>query len=237
MGVRYLILTALMFFVAFFVAQAAFAHPQKMHNDKPQEQMHNVDKAGETTEHGHKGGGHDEAGGGHDEEMGEDAGGHSHWGISPDSTPFAKTMAYFGKFHPLVVHFPIALFLIAGFAQVLNIRSKDSSYDKTVTLLVWVGALGALGAGLLGWAHSGPVQAGENTLMSSHRWIGTGLLIGGLITAFIMTKAKAAQASLSSNKAFNFFLFAMAIGVAINGFLGGSLAHGGIKHLMPPGMM
>lgn len=172
---------------------------------------------------------------------GGEEGGHSHWGISPDSTPFSKFMAAFGKFHPLIVHFPIALFLTAAFAQVLNIRSKGEvkgevkggAYDKTVSLLVWLGALGALGAGLLGWAHSGPMQAGENVVMSSHRWIGTSLLIGGLITAFLMTKAKKTKGGLIGNKAFNVFLFTMALGVAINGFLGGALAHGGIKHLMP----
>jgi len=51
-----------------------------------------------------------------------------------------------------------------------------------------------------------------------------------------MTKAKKTEGGLIANKAFNLFLFAMALGVAINGFLGGALAHGGIKHLMP-GMM
>jgi uncharacterized membrane protein len=196
------------------------------HGDKPVADHHAV--GGESAEHGHEGGGHDQAGG--------EAGGHSHWGISPDSTPFSKFMAAFGKFHPLIVHFPIALFLTAAFAQVLNMRSKNGAYDKTVSLLVWLGALGALGAGLLGWAHSGPMQAGENTVMSAHRWIGTSLLIGGFITAFLMSKTKKADGGLIGNKAFNVFLFAMALGVAINGFLGGALAHGGIKHLMP-GMM
>lgn len=195
------------------------------HSDTPMAVDHD---GGEGEEHSHEDGEHDEAGG--------EAGGHSHWGISPNSSPFSKLMAAFGKFHPLIVHFPIALFLTAAFAQVLNLRTKDGTYDKTVSLLVWLAALGALGAGLLGWAHSGPMQAGENVVMSFHRWIGTSLLIGGLITAYLMTVAKKTDGGLCANKAFNLFLFSMALAVAVNGFLGGALAHGGIKHLMP-GMM
>jgi len=240
MRTRYLVL--IIFMVGAFGARLGYAHPPSLHEDSPQEQTlpkdtvkqsnhdeqvtsnHHEDDAG-AAEHNHEDIAHDEAS--------DEASGHSHWGISPDSSPFSKTMAAFGKYHPLIVHFPIALFLTAAFAQVLNIRSKDGAYDKTVILLVWLGALGALGAGLLGWAHSGPVQIGENTIMSSHRWIGTGLLIGGLIMAYVMTNVQKSKSGLSASKVFNVFLFAMAFGVAVNGFLGGSLAHGGIKHLMP----
>ncbi|PCI53090.1 MAG: hypothetical protein COB36_13385 [Alphaproteobacteria bacterium] len=259
MHIRYIVLVLVFLFASILVTQTATAHPPNLHNEAAQEQTQTKDTVAEhdeqamedhhedgteAQEHSHEADGHDESAGteehsheagGHDEAGGE-SGGHSHWGISPDSSPFSKVMAAFGKFHPLIVHFPIALFLSAAFAQVLNMRTKDGAYDKTVSLLVWLGTFGALGAGLLGWAHSGPVQLGENAVMSSHRWIGTSLLIGGMITAYVMTKARKTKGGLRASKAFNLLLFAMALGVAVNGFLGGSLAHGGIKHLMP-GMM
>ncbi|PHQ60939.1 MAG: hypothetical protein COC03_00920 [Robiginitomaculum sp.] len=240
MRIKFIIIIMSLIVTTMFSVQIVVAHPQQLHEvKKEQTQPQQHDDEG-TASHEHSEDGektmasHDEAGE-HDEAGGE-AGGHSHWGISPNSSPFSKLMASFGKFHPLIVHFPIALFLTAAFAQVLNLRTKNGAYDKTVSLLVWLAAFGALGAGLLGWAHSGPVQAGENVVMSSHRWIGTSLLIGGLITAYLMTNAKKIDGGLRSNKAFNLFLFSMALAVAVNGFLGGALAHGGIKHLMP-GMM
>lgn len=247
MGVRYLVLMVSMLLVAMLAAQTCFAHPPDLHNDKAQTQtaqqppsQQPPSQQNETTAHEHDDKAvpdhHDDVASDVASEVGGEAGGHSHWGISPDSSPFSKIMAAVGKFHPLIVHFPIALFLTAAFAQVLNIRSKTGAYDKTVALLVWLGAFGALGAGLLGWAHSGPMQAGENAVMSSHRLIGTSLLIGGFITVFFMQRAKKTEGGLRADKVFNVFLFAMALGVAVNGFLGGALAHGGIKHLLP-GMM
>ncbi len=248
MRFKYIILIASLIFTAVFAAQIATAHPQKMHEvkkEQTQPQTHNDEgtaahehsENAEKTMAGHdaNGAGHDEAGG-HDEAAGDDSGGHSHWGISPDSSPFSKLMAAFGKYHPLIVHFPIALLLTAAFAQVLNIRAKNGHYDTAVKLLVWTGALGALGAGVLGWMHSGPVQAGENVVMSTHRWIGTLLLIGGLVTAFVMAKAAKKEGGISKSMIFNVLLFGLALAVSVNGFLGGALAHGGIKHLLP-GMM
>lgn len=241
MRIKFIVIIVSLIVTAMFGVQIATAHPQQLHEVKKEQTQPQQHDDGGTASHEHSEAGvktmasHDEAGE-HDETAGDDSGGHSHWGISPDSSPFSKLMASFGKFHPLIVHFPIALFLTAAFAQVLNLRSKDGAYDNTVSLIVWVAAFGALGAGLLGWAHSGPAQAGENIVMSSHRWIGTSLLIGGLVTAYLMKKAKKSEAGLRGNKAFNLFLFSMALFVAVNGFLGGALAHGGIKHLMP-GMM
>lgn len=177
-------------------------------------------------------GGHDEADCG-EEGAGGEEGGHSHWGISPDSSPFSKLMAAFGKYHPLIVHFPIALFITAAFGQFLSIRSREEKYANAVKLLVWLGALGALVAGVLGWMHSGPTQVNENVVMASHRWLGTAIALFGLVTAFVMKKSDGKEGGLPKNLAFNVLLFGMAFAVALNGFLGGALAHGGIKHLLP----
>ena len=138
-----------------------------------------------------------------------------------------------GKFPLSPGPFPIALLLTAAFAQVLNIRSQNGSYNRAVTLLVWCATFGAVVAGLLGWAHSGPVQAGENGLMSSHRWIGTLILLGTPVLVWVMRRAARTDGGLSKNTVFSVMLFGFAFAVAVQGFLGGSLAHGGMKHLMP----
>jgi len=245
MRFKYILIIASLIFTAVFAAQIASAHPQKMHEVKKEQTQTQSTNGGHDTNgskdempdhdtkgHDANGAGHDEMAP-HDEAAADDSGGHSHWGLDPDSSTFSKVMASFGKYHPLIVHFPIALLLTAAFAQVLNIRSKKGAYDNAVTVLVWTGALGALGAGVLGWMHSGPVQANENAVMSIHRWLGTTLLVGGFIIAYFMQKAAKAEGGLSKNMVFNVLLFGGALAVAFNGFLGGALAHGGIKHLLP----
>ncbi len=240
MRFKYLVIITSLVFTALFAVQIASAHPQKMHEVKKEQTQSqatngghaNKDSTDEMSGHDTSGVAHDETMP-HDEAASDDSGEHSHWGLDPDSSTFSKIMASFGKYHPLIVHFPIALLLTAGFAQVLNIRSKNGSYDNAVTVLVWTGALGALAAGVLGWMHSGPVQASENAVMSTHRWLGTALLVGGLAIAYVMQKAAKAEGGLSKNLVFNILLFGGAAAVALNGFLGGALAHGGIKHLLP----
>ncbi len=209
--------------LAFFVfASITFAGPAQAQSDAPaaSEQGHDTTQAA-----------HDE-GAGSKEEKEE----HGHWGRNGANTPFEKFLAYLGNFHALVVHFPIALFLSAALAQALLLTRKKEYYSDIVRFSVWLAAFGALGAGLLGWAHAGPAPTQESAVMMNHRWIGTTILLGGLATALLMEAARKPSASPALRLTFSITLFVMAAFVAINGFLGGALAHGGMKHLLP-GMM
>jgi uncharacterized membrane protein len=238
---------ALFAFAALTFAQPAQAHGNKKHtpaatqaqSDAPAaaKQEHHATEPAHTDEDsthamaeapGH---GHDEGAGGEEEE-----GEHSHWGANGPSTPFEKLLAYLGNFHALVVHFPIALFLSAALAQALLLTRKKEAYADIVRFSVWLAAFGALGAGLLGWAHAGPAPAHESAVMMNHRWIGTTILLGGFATALLMEAARKSSASPILRLLFTLTLFVMAGFVAANGFLGGALAHGGMKHLLP-GMM
>ncbi len=157
--------------------------------------------------------------------------GHSHWGENGANTPFEKAMERLGVFHSLVVHFPIALILAAALAQALNLAGMRVSNADTVRFLVWTGALGGLAAGLLGWAHSGPMASNEAGVMLAHRWIGSSLALG-LFALVAAVEWHRKNPTRLSGLVMNLSLFAAAAAVAINGFLGGSLAHGGMNHLM-----
>ncbi|GEM_PF-6705060 len=228
---RHLMFSVAVLFAVLFGAGNSFAHPQKLHTPPAQSQTH--EDGANTHEDGANMPDHAADHDGDDHEaVGED-GGHSHWGLSPDSSPFSRKMAYLGNFHPLLVHFPIALLLVAAFAQLLNLRREDGGYDRAVRLLVWCAAIGAVAAGALGWAHSGPVQHGENGVMSAHRWIGTLLVFGTPVLVWMMQRAGRRDNGLAGARGFTLVLFVFAVTVAVQGFLGGALAHGGMKHLMP----
>lgn len=231
-----ILILIIMVIMAGAISQQAFAHPGAVHDEKPAAPI-----TGKKTTSEHDGmempahaEGEEHAAGGADEHAASeaDAGGHSHWGLAPDSSPFSKVMAGFGKYHPLVVHFPIALFLTAALAQAMLLRGSSFSSSGTVRFMVWMGLISVIGAGLLGWAHSGPPQPGEASVMLSHRWIGTAMLAVAAFTVWVMEKARDGT-NPALGKLFSLSLFFMASLVAINGFLGGALAHGGIKHLLP----
>ena len=167
-----------------------------------------------------------EAGSDHHEE-----GGHSHWGDNGANTPLEKAIERLGVYHPLLVHFPIALILAAALAQALNLAGVRASNAETVRFLVWTGAFGGLAAGFFGWAHAGPMASDEAGIMLAHRWIGSSLTLGLFAVAGAVEwnrKSPSGQSAIVMNLA----LFTAAAAVAVNGFLGGSLAHGGVNHLM-----
>jgi uncharacterized membrane protein len=162
------------------------------------------------------------------------ASGHSHWGEDGASTPFERSMARLGTFHATLVHFPIALILAAALAQLMVLSGRFQQGQSTVGFLVWTGAIGGLAAGLLGWAHSGPVGVDEAGVMLAHRLIGSGLMFALFAVVWLFEWHRRVGSKLSS-RAFNGALFLAASTVAINGFLGGALAHGGLRHLISGG--
>ncbi len=157
---------------------------------------------------------------------------HPHWGSSPDSSTFSKVASYFGKFHPLLVHFPIALFLTAALAQFLLLIGVTPNFTDTVRFLVWLATASIVVAAAMGWGHAGPPVDSEGPVMVVHRVLGTSMVVLAFLTVWFMERAKKRSAS-KSGFLFNALLFTMALSVAVNGFLGGALAHGGLKHLLP----
>ena len=158
-------------------------------------------------------------------------GGHAHWGDHGPQNDFERTIAKTGALHSVAVHFPIALILAAALAQVLGLITGRNGYADTVRFLVWTAAAGGLATGLLGWAHAGPVASTEDWIMSLHRWLGTSLTVGLFVLAAAVEWHRR-DASTTTFWTMNVLVFGAALAVAINGFLGGSLAHGGLAHLM-----
>lgn len=59
-----------------------------------------------------------------------------------------RLVRYVGKFHPLVVHFPIALILVAALAEFLFLRTRRQFFTDAARFSIAVGAVAAS----LGWA-------------------------------------------------------------------------------------
>jgi len=162
---------------------------------------------------------------------GAQPGGHAHWGDNGPQTELERNIAKTGALHSVAVHFPIALILAAALAQAMGLMTGRAGYVDIVRFLVWTAAFGGLAAGILGWAHAGPVASTEDGIMSIHRWLGTSLTFG-LFAVAAAVEWHRCNASATTIWTMNILVFGVALAVSINGFLGGSLAHGGLTHLM-----
>ena len=157
--------------------------------------------------------------------------GHAHWGDNGPQTAFERAMARLGVLHSVAVHFPIALLMVAALAQILTQAGLPGGNVQTVRFLVWTGALGGVAAGFLGWAHAGPMTSGEDGVMLAHRVLGTALAVG--LTGLVgLVEWNARRPGRIVGLLTPLAVYLAGLGAAINGFLGGSLAHGGIRHLI-----
>ncbi|MDB6169432.1 MAG: ribonuclease inhibitor [Verrucomicrobia bacterium] len=64
--------------------------------------------------------------------------------------PWAWLAPFLGRFHPVVLHFPIVLLLLAGCLEILQIAGRGR-WEFPVTLVLFLGATGAVTAMALGW--------------------------------------------------------------------------------------
>jgi uncharacterized membrane protein len=85
----------------------------------------------------------------------------------------------FGRLHPLVLHFPIALLLLAAALEVVRLKWDRPGLGRTVALLMVIGAAGALAATATGWvfaveSHPRPAL---RWMLQWHRWLGVGTTV------------------------------------------------------------
>ena len=131
-------------------------------------------------------------------------------------------LALFGRTHVIVIHFPIALLLMAALGEIWGRVRRQPAGWTTATLIC--GAMGAVVSMSLGWmlvlfdGYDGSVT------LSLHQYVGTATAIFAAGTAaaywkFAREKARWWTTSL---------IILTAAMVAITGHLGGTLVHGSL---------
>lgn len=98
-----------------------------------------------------------------------------------------------GAFHPVTVHFPIALLLVAALLEGIALLRRRRRPRAAAVTCLWLGAVGAVVAAILGWANADAAGefAGELApIVSAHRWLGVALVALALVTAIAATLAR-----------------------------------------------
>ncbi|NNC73520.1 MAG: hypothetical protein HKN78_11685 [Sphingomonadaceae bacterium] len=130
---------------------------------------------------------------------------------------------FLGRLHPFLVHFPIALLLMAALAEFILFLNPAAGLYTTVRFLVWTGAAGSILAGALGWFAAGFRLSDRSEILGLHRWNGTGIAIGTVLLALLVPRPDDVA---RRRTAFRVLLVGIAGLLLWQGYLGGELVMG-----------
>ncbi len=144
----------------------------------------------------------------------------------------AETFVKFlGRFHPIMVHFPIAFILGAFVVEALGSFSGSSSLAFVSRVLLLMGVLGAVIAIPLGFAAI--EEYGEDSLLQNHKWVALASFLTMLFATGIREAVERKYLSERWLLGYRFFLLLTTLLIAWAGYLGGEMVHG-VGHLSWP---
>ncbi len=136
---------------------------------------------------------------------------------------FERLVDWFGRLHPLVVHFPIAFFPAALITAIAG--RKRPSFAAPVQFLVVAGGIFAPIAAGAGWLAA--MGSEPETILDYHRWLGVAIAAAGAGLAIWAWRRPWEDRGAGMILG----LTAMTIAIAVQGFLGAGLTHG-MDHMM-----
>ena len=129
-----------------------------------------------------------------------------------------------GRLHPLIVHFPIGLLVVAFFLELLTIRGTKKSLRDGIQMMVGIGAVTALLACLFGWLLTLSGNYGGDTL-AYHKWTGIATAGVALLTLFLLRKASRSHRR-EPWRVYRIVFGLCLVGITVAGHLGASITHG-----------
>lgn len=126
-------------------------------------------------------------------------------------------LAFFGRFHPLLVHLPIGFLLLAMILQWLRGKERFVAIVPAIRVAYVLGAVSAVLSCISGWLLAGDGEYDEATL-DVHRWMGISVAVVSLAGFYFSGKPGRLWKNIIS-----ICLFVL---IMVTGHLGGTLTHG-----------
>ena len=136
---------------------------------------------------------------------------------------FERLFDWFGRLHPMVVHFPIAFFPAALITAIAG--RKRPSFATPVQFLVVAGGIFAPIAAGFGWLAG--IGSDPEPILSYHRWLGVVIGVAGAGLGVWAWRRPWEDRGAGMIIA----LTIMTVAIAVQGFLGAGLTHG-MDHMM-----
>jgi|GEM_PF-629904 len=122
-----------------------------------------------------------------------------------------------GRFHPVLVHLPIGMLLLAIVFEALSRKTRYQPLQRSLPFLLLLGSMAAVFSCLSGWllAQNGDYEA---DLLERHRWLGIAVAAVSLASYWLKMRGSASP----------FFVAAMLLlpGIALTTHWGITLTHG-----------
>jgi uncharacterized membrane protein len=133
-------------------------------------------------------------------------------------------MSVIGTFHPLLVHFPIALVLAAAAAELVVIARRRQAWRTVAVVNVSAGAAMGVVTVITGWLFASSPVVDATTPLEWHRWLGMAGAVGAIGAALLSLRLHGS--SRRRALLYRVTLFVTALLVAVTAHLGGTLAWG-----------
>ncbi len=136
---------------------------------------------------------------------------------------FSWIFQFFGRLHPLLVHFPIGLLVVALFLELLTIGGKRPGLREGIHWMVYLGTIFAIISAVLGWLlRTQEDYSGE--LVDNHQYVGIATAVFAVITAILLRATL--KGKLSDFRVYRSGLMVTVLLLTIAGHLGSNLTHG-----------
>jgi uncharacterized membrane protein len=126
---------------------------------------------------------------------------------------------FIGRFHPLIVHLPIGILLLAVIFYFLSITGKFQRLKSVIPALLLIGFAGAVASAVAGLLLADGGGYNLNVL-DRHKWVGIIMIfVNGLLLFWYRRKNSDQRVTAAM------MLFVLIL-VSVTGHLGGTLTHG-----------
>ena len=125
---------------------------------------------------------------------------------------------FFGHFHPVIVHLPIGVLLVALLLQWLATKEKYATVRPVIPVVLLIGSVAAIFTSITGYFLSISDDY-DQSLVNWHMWMAIGVVLVSLIlyTKEVNPKVEVSKKLLS---------IGLLILIMLTGHFGGSLTHG-----------
>jgi uncharacterized membrane protein/mono/diheme cytochrome c family protein len=123
-----------------------------------------------------------------------------------------------GHFHPVLVHLPIGILLLACLFQLLSAKKKYAVLQPAIGIALFIGMLSAVASCISGYLLSNSGDYDED-LVSRHQWLGISVAIVTILFYFLRNKEIVTKTKWAAP-------VVLIVLITITGHLGGTLTHG-----------